>query len=307
MREYDRLARIYNLSEYFAGHEGSVSCVAFSGSGVLASGGRDGRVMLWGGSTPRARKLKALRADAIGGGGGAPCSASGGVLGIAWGPGGVALAAARGRAVQLWDTEAGAVLRACECDHKINGVAWVAAEGKRGDLLACGTDGGEVEVWDAEKAARVCKLKGHEGPVECVAASGCMVASGSAGGAGAVRLWDVDARSCVRTLATRARCVAWSPCGGTVCVGSADAVSVWDAKAGKELRRDAADGRVLSVAFSPDGTTIASAEGTAIHLRSADSLRELAEVTGQASTVRAPCWSLAADDEWFDMDIVLRS
>ena len=107
-------------------------------------------------------------------------------------------------------------------------------------------------------------LKGHTWLVDGVAFSrdGSLLASCS-GGDHTVRLWDVNARRELKSIATvggDAHCLAFSPDGATLATGGNDGMlRLWDVQTGRE--RAALTGHtawVKDVEFSPDGKWLVS-------------------------------------------------
>ena len=104
---------------------------------------------------------------------------------------------------------------------------------------------------------------------------GTMLAAGS--NAGTVKLWDVATRTNVATLG-RGRSVAFSPDGTTVAIGGGEinttvtiggGIKLWDVKAKKHVAAISNPNDydfAWSIAFSSDGTTIASGSHRAIEL-----------------------------------------
>ena len=115
-------------------------------------------------------------------------------------------------------------------------------------------------------------LDGHRDLVRALAFSAdgtrLAAAGGASGGAGEVRIWDLQ-QTPARVIATiqghkdAILSVAFSPDGSTIATGSYDKlVKLWDAATGKELRtfKEHSDA-VYSVAFLPGGTQLVSGAG----------------------------------------------
>jgi WD40 repeat protein len=77
------------------------------------------------------------------------------------------------------------------------------------------------------------------------------------------RLWDVKSGQELHKLphVGPVNSVAFSPDGQTVATASSNTARIWDVRSGQELCRLPHDGLVNSVAFSPDGKTVATASG----------------------------------------------
>ena len=110
----------------------------------------------------------------------------------------------------------------------------------------------------------ILSLIGHSDQVSSVAFSsdGKLLASGS--WEGTVRLWNVASGDCVAILAghtDRVNAVAFSTDGCTIASGADDrTVRVWDASSHRCVTILGTRGAVKSIAFSPDGTLLASGE-----------------------------------------------
>src|SRR5262249_20212345 len=124
-----------------------------------------------------------------------------------------------------------------------------------------------VRIWDVETAKELLTFASHSGPVTCVAYSpdGQHIVSGSQDRI--VRVWDshtgqttVEFRRHLKSVHT----VAFSPDGQLIVSASQDDVIVWSPSAGHavSLHHNAPPHTEAktSVAFSPDGTRIATGE-----------------------------------------------
>jgi WD40 repeat protein len=144
----------------------------------------------------------------------------------------------------------------------------VRALALRDNLLAAGTDGGRIAIWDLGKGgAPPRELTAGKGAVTSIAfqPAGSLLAAGNLDGtvtlldpldpAAATTLRGADNRNGVRA-------VAWSPDGRSVAAGQRSGALLWDVarsrtQSGAQPRsvcKDALD--VRSLAFRPDGTTL---------------------------------------------------
>ncbi|ROO88508.1 WD domain G-beta repeat uncharacterized protein [Actinocorallia herbida] len=118
-----------------AGHTGNVSCTAFSpDSGLLATGGWDGTVLLWDAVTGKAN--------------GAPITLGGTVFAVEFSPDGATLAIARGEGydVELWDVARRA--RTGELSAAWSRAVVSLAFSPDGGTLITGDEDTNARVWD---------------------------------------------------------------------------------------------------------------------------------------------------------------
>jgi WD40 repeat protein len=132
-----------------------------------------------------------------------------------------------------------------------------------GDLLAAGTAGGEIHIWQTQSNIQLRVFKGHKNWIRCVTFSpnGKLLASG--GGDHTVRIWDITTGQCIKTLIGHknwVREVTFSPDGTKIASSSDDGtIKIWNTK-NWSLERSLTGHTdwVGSVAFSPDGLQLAS-------------------------------------------------
>ncbi|MBB5896048.1 hypothetical protein ACFFS4_24945 [Kutzneria kofuensis] len=260
------------LATSVGSHGGNVYSASFSPDGaILASGGADDVVRLWGlrTSSGRAESLGTL-----------PNDQGGWLSAVVFSPVGPVLATTgKAGTVQLWDvtdpkrpTRFGAPIAA------IGGSVYSVAFSSDGRLLATANNDGTIGLWNvADPAAprSVAVFHGHAGVVASVAFSsdGRLLVSG--GGDKTVRLWDlrdlehpVPLHDPMGGPDLLVHSVAISPDNRYVAAGSLDGtVRIWDvatgAPAGVPLTGHTA--AVWMVAFSHDGSMLASGstDGTA--------------------------------------------
>jgi WD40 repeat protein len=179
-------------------------------------------------------------------------------------------------------------------------VAW-SPDGKR--LATGGMDSGTV--WDVSTGKEMFTLPGHD-VIGTIAWSpdGKRIAGNEDKTA---IVWDASDGKVLCTMAGQSdmvRSVAWSPDSSRLVTGSADwTAMVWDSFTGRPLLLlpcmsdsrgvDAADvnGMVNSVAWSPDGRRIATAQDKWVFLWDAASGRKLLELSGHEETVNSVAWS----------------
>jgi WD40 repeat protein len=238
------------------GHSGLVATVAFSPDGqTVASGDFDGVVRLWK-VGPQAAAAEAARATIKAH---ASC-----VTSIVFSPDGKRFASAGDDGlVALRDTASAEVVSMCK-GHQ-NGVTAIAfAPGGR-VLASAGVDG-VVKLWQPDAQGAV-HIKGFKGPVQALAysADGRKLIAVDQGG----QVKVCDGASGRETAAHQVQgkesfsCAAVGPGGRTVAVEVGSDVLLFDVAAAKAPRRfhRETQGWVYSLAFSPDGATLAAGMG----------------------------------------------
>jgi serine/threonine protein kinase len=285
----ERLARLRgSLGEDLDGLQGPVLSAAFSpGSEILATGGDDHIVHLWDVGTGRSRRSLVGHTERI--------------WSVAFSPDGRLLAsgsgewgsAERGGEVRLWNVATGRSLPAPP--RSAETILYVAFAPSGRTLAYAGLDC-TVHLWNVDGDARE-PLVGHRGLVRTLAFSpdGAILASGSFDQS--VRLWDpVTGRQkdLLRPRLPEVNWLAFSPdgrllaiaCNRTgpldgrrsavpptatpaplpavkpVAASGENAVELWEVETRSLLRvLRGHQGKVLSVAFSPDGGLLASGGG----------------------------------------------
>jgi WD40 repeat protein len=255
------------------GHAATVTGVAYSPDSTrLATVSWDGTARIW--DAPTGKPLLVLRGHTHW------------VVSVAFSPDGERLAtASHDETARVWDARAGKQL--CTLTGHTFPVSGVAFS-PDGERLATASYDGTARVWGARTGNPYRVLAGHPAPVQGVAYTPDGARLATAGADGTARLWDARTGNPYRVLAGHADCVlsvAFSPDGtrlaaasnderarvwgdrllvlhawGAPAEGGGGTVQVWDSRTGKPLLTLTGHrGAVTGVAYSPDGTRLATA------------------------------------------------
>ena len=242
-----------------------VDALAFSPDGkLLATGGQDGAARLWDVATGSQIGATMATGDAV--------------SALTFGGGGTTLASAESDgATELWEVSTQAQTGAALTVQGSAGVSALAFS-PAADALATGNGNGSIQLWNpagfhqpsaplAVGSVGVAAAAAGHAPA-AFSANGALLATSN--GHGTVQVWDVAARRPVGTPLASYRTVTGlvlSPDGKTLAVAGSG-VQLWQTATGQRIGSTlpaAGNGRYRAVAFSPDGTMLATlgADGTA--------------------------------------------
>lgn len=250
-------------------HTGDIEGLAFSPDGktLASSGSGDGTIRFWDVRTGDQKHAVTGHADWV--------------RNVAFNPDGKFVASGHGDgAIRFWDAETGLHLKTFKKGYEASGLVF----SEDGKTLAY-AEGLDIRLQDAGTGEEKMRLTGHEWGMHSMVLSpdGDTLASGSEDTT--IRLWDMHTGEHKRTLKGhehRVYSVAFSPDGKVLASGSDDnTIRLWRVDTGETERiltghagefegvdngPSSVEG-VKSVAFSPDGKTLASGGGdNVIHL-----------------------------------------
>jgi WD40 repeat protein len=224
-----------------------VYSVAFSPDGrTLAIGYKSGTIKLW--DVVSSREIRTLSRD------------SGIVLQVAFSPDGARLASGSLQnriALNLWDVASGREI-AASYGQSMGGLSLAFSPG--GETLASAGRGFTVKLWHMASAKETTLSSPGGNHMACAVAfspDGRTLASGgqdfsgevklrpdgrlleATGGAGAIKLWDVASGQVINTLSgglREVRSLAFRPDGRTLASGGDSGIKLWDVASGAEIR-----------------------------------------------------------------------
>ena len=265
---------------FLAGHTGYVDSVAYSPDGNTIASGGNGEVRLWHATTGTLRNVLRGHTDRV--------------YSVAFSPDGRTIASgSRDDTVRLWDMGTGTLKNTIMIPRNIYSVAF----SPDGRTIAGGTEYGGVFLWNTITGSLVKELE-QRGQIHSVTFSpdGNTIASGSS--EGPVRLWDAETGNLKNTLYGEIGgiySVVYSSDGSTLATAGHGAVILWDAVTGNQkniFTEFPSYRRVRSVAFSPNGTTLAggSEDGTVVLWNTMTNIQKKS-LTGHTSSVYSVAFS----------------
>jgi WD40 repeat protein len=230
----------------------AVRSIAWSPDSLLVASGGYQVVRLWDATSATAKTMLSVP--------------EGTVTALAFSPQGKTLAAGTDGAIYRWDVES-LVPRSLPVavEGRVNGLRY-SADGRQ---VAAATDHGAILFHERADGARgeMLRLEGHLGAVTGIAFSPSGEAVVTSGDDGTLRLWNPEAGAIDKIdpdVVLRCRrpavAIAYSPDGKRFAAGGSDAITIWNTSDGVETATlKSRSGEITNLAFSPDGTRLASA------------------------------------------------
>jgi WD40 repeat protein len=232
---------------------GQVYGAAFSPDGrKLLTSGEDGLIHVWDAGT--GKELKQLRGHTAN------------VVGVAVSPDGrLVVSAGWDRTLRLWNFDTGEMMGTLKGHtDSLMGVAF----SPNGKLIASWGSDRTVRLWDVKEQKEVRRLEGHSEMVRAAAfsADGSRLLSGSIGGNGSLRLWEVTTGKALLTISNIRGGVHGLAISADVrqalSGGGAGLVQLWNLESGKEINALKGHGSaVTDAAFLARGRTALSVSG----------------------------------------------
>ncbi|MCY3411779.1 MAG: hypothetical protein INQ03_09120 [Candidatus Heimdallarchaeota archaeon] len=251
----DASVRIWNSTtnkeiKTLSGHLGGVRSVSFSPDGsILASGSDDNTIILW--NTTTYEEISTLSGH------------TGNVRSIAFSPNGRIIASgSEDDKIKLWNITSNTVITTLS--SQILGIYSVAYS-PDGKILSSGSGENNIVLWNTTTYEVITTLTGHTDDVRSVVFSpdGKMIATGSFDQL--IKIWDVNSYTELASIPAPSMVwsIAISSDGMKIAAALANnEVRVWNISSTSEITTlSGHSSQVLSVAFSPDNTLLASSSG----------------------------------------------
>ena len=218
---------------------------------------------------------------------------------IAYSPDGKTIAVGAARKMSIWDAATGR-RRHFLSGHidTINSIAYSPDS----RTVATGSDDGTVRFWNVSTGALKHTITGHTNAVNAVAFSrdGNTLAIGGEYSVNTVGLWDVTTNTLKNSLEIDTTDFGWSyvfslaysPDGATIAGGNYQETYLWDAATHRIRRRLDGSYRSRGLTYSPDGATIAGGVASGTVALSPDGRKLLTPGGGLSGDTMANLWGV---------------
>ncbi|MFW9907749.1 MAG: WD40 repeat domain-containing protein [Candidatus Thorarchaeota archaeon] len=203
-------------------------------------------------------------------------------------------AAQQDRSIRLYDARNCEEMQRIQDDVLCTSIAF----SPKGDILATGSVGRVIKLWDIREGTPITTLEGHTYPVLGLSFSPDGDHLVSASGDTTLIIWDMNSLKQAHQLKGHSLYVVscdWDPQGNRIVSSSVDsAICEWDPNTGAlQHRHEEHRTAVQSVRFSRDGSRLASASSdhSVILWDSTDSLKVEKKLLGHEEEVRAASFS----------------
>ena len=169
-----------------------------------------------------------------------------------------------------------------------------------GTKLASGGSDPSIKIWDIASGNILRTLKGHTFYVNSISWSPDgtkLVTTDRNDSPTSVRVWNPDTGQLLYAFtAGEAPIAAWNPNSKQFAIGQLQRIEIWDAASGQSVKKIATPEYSFSIAWSPDGTKIASGDSYAntdsvIRIWDVNTGQLLQTLTGHTNVILSVAWS----------------